>query len=125
MRTHGTLLTIEEEEIDFVSLTFSGGDRAEIQTTTQSTANNTHTYESGLKDGGSIEISGIYKPADAGQAALVADDGTRKEFVITLTDTTTIAFYGLVKPMSFSVDLDDNVTYTCSVKITGHVIITP
>jgi len=77
------------------------------------------TFIGGVKDGGTIELSGISDPSDAGQAKLISDVGEELELVVTRTDGRTITADVIVGGYSTELAEDDAVAFTCSCKVTG------
>lgn len=96
----------------------SGSDQPTIDITSHDSTAREHV--AGLKDYGSLELSGHFDAADAGQDELRTAVGSKKTFIITLPNgTTTITFDAIVGPCSESIPLDGTVTFTCSCKLTG------
>jgi len=79
------------------------------------------TFLSGLKDGGTLEITGKYNYADNGQAEWKAEEGVAHAFYIILSDNSGLAFYAIVGGFQTSNPLDDAVEFTATAKITGEV----
>lgn len=79
-------------------------------------------YIGGVKDGGTIELSGISDPSDSGQASLISDFGEIEEIVITRTDGRTITADVIVGGYNTEIGEDDAVLFTCSCKVTGQVV---
>ncbi len=103
---------------------FSGldGEASEIDVTHLTSA--AKEFRIGLKDFGgfSLEIHADY--ADAGQQALRDASDAVQMFQITLSNSTTLSFSGLVKNAdSINVGVDAVVTGTVTIKITGAVAV--
>ncbi len=99
----------------------SGTEVAFIDNTTHDTAGGYRTFLGGLKDGGTLEVTGRYNYADDGQAEWKAEEGMRHIFHIILSDNSGLAFYAIVGGFQTSNPLDDAVEFTATAKITGEV----
>lgn len=118
-KSFGTKVSIGGTDIKgLTDINLNGADLPTIDITTHdSTA---REYVPGLKDYGTLEISGKFDPADGGQDALRAAVGTSAAFVVTLPNgTTTISFSALAGPCSETMSLDGTVDFSCSCKLTG------
>jgi len=98
-----------------------GGDVTFVDTTTHDTAGGWKTYVGGLKDGGTLELTGKYDIADAGQEDLRTGLGTSVAVVVTFSDTSTAEFTGIIGAYNVSNPLDDATEFTCSIKVTGAI----
>jgi len=99
----------------------------DIDTTTHDTSGGYRTFVGGLKDGGVLTLSGLFDVADVGQAYLrtpANQGGTAVAVVVTFSDLTTASFNAVVKGCGTSNPLDENVTFTASLKISGAVTYT-
>lgn len=80
---------------------------------------------SALKDGGSLNLSLNFLPADANQQGLRTDlaAGTRRNYRIIWSNiaATTYQFAGRVTSFSVSASLDDKLSATATIKITGDI----
>jgi len=99
-----------------------GGDVTFIDTTTHDTAGGWKTYVGGLKDGGTLELTGKYDISDTGQGALRSGLGTEEAIVVTFSDTSTAEFDGIIGAYNVSNPLDDATEFTCSIKVTGQIV---
>jgi predicted secreted protein len=99
----------------------SGTDVSMIDSTSHDSAGGYRTFLAGLKDGGTLELTGRYNYADAGQAELKSETGVKHIFYIVLSDNSGLAFEAFVGGFSTSNPLDDAVEFSCSCKITGLV----
>ena len=96
----------------------------DIDTTTHDTSGGYRTFVGGLKDGGTLTISGLYDIADAGQSFLrnpANQGGEAVEIIVTFSDSSTATFDAVVKGYGASNPLDENVTFSASFKISGAV----
>jgi len=99
----------------------SGTDVSMIGTTSHDESSGFQTFVSGLKDGGTLELTGKYNYADAGQAEWKAEEGVSHAFYIILSDNSGLAFNAVVGGFQTSNPLDYAVEFTASAKITGEV----
>lgn len=82
-------------------------------------------YMAGLKDGGELEISVLFKKDDAGQIALYNDlGGPAKTFQIVLPEGSIWEFNAYVKSFKNSIPIDDKITASITFKLTGAVSLT-
>lgn len=102
-------------------ITTSGTDVSFIETTSHDAAGGFGTFLSGLKDGGTLELTGKYNYADAGQAEWKAEEGVSHIFQIILSDNSGFTFRAIVGGFQTSNPLDDAVEFTATAKITGEV----
>ncbi len=99
----------------------SGTDVSFVDTTSHDTAGGFKTFLSGLKDGGTLEVTGKYNFADAGQAEWKAEEGISHDLYIMLSDNSGFAFRAIIGGFQTSNPLDDAVEFTATAKITGEV----
>lgn len=100
----------------------SGVDVSFIDTTTHDTAGGFRTFVAGLKDGGTLEVTGKYDYSNAGQAEWKAEEGMRHQIVILMSDGSGMTFEAIIGGFQTSNPLDDAVEFTATGKITGDVI---
>ena len=98
-----------------------GGDVTFVDTTTHDAEDGWKTFVGGLKDGGTLELTGNYDSGDSGQGTLRDGLGTEESCVVTFSDSSTCSFDGIIGAYNVSNPLDDVVEFTCSIKITGPV----
>ena len=76
----------------------------------------------GLKDGGDCAFEIAYDPAGATHQALTTDiDGGAHAIVITYSNSDTTSFNAIVTGFSVSAAIDDKITASVTMKITGAV----
>jgi predicted secreted protein len=95
-----------------------------IDTTTLSTADGYRTFIQGWKDGGEVSLSGFYDPTTgAGQAELetLFDSGVVETFKIVYPTGIgkTLSFDGIVTGISPGVELEGQITFECTIKVSG------
>lgn len=124
-KSFGTSVTIGGTAIGGLeTINRTGADRNFVDVTTHDSVGGYREYVPGLKEGGTLELTGKFNIADAGQVALRAGGDAVQVVVITLPDGTTIGFSGYIQPPNEDVPLDDAVTFTASIKITGAITYT-
>jgi predicted secreted protein len=99
----------------------SGTDVNFVDTTSHDTSGGFRTFVSGLKDGGTLDVTGKYNYADAGQDEWKAEEGIKHPFYIVLSDSSGMTFDAIVGGFQTSNPLDDAVEFSGSAKITGVV----
>lgn len=128
----GTTVTVEDGAASTATIggiiSMSGigsGTASEIDVTTL--ASTAKEYRQGLKDNGSMTFELIRDEDDAGQVELkeMEDAQATREFVITLPSSTlnVFTFDGFVTSLTTEVGADDVVRGTCTVKITGAIVV--
>ena len=121
-KSFGTTITIGGTAIGGVtSITRSGADRNFIDVTNHSSSGGVREFLAGLKDNGTCEIQGQYDDADAGQDLLRTGSDSAVAVVITLPNTKTIGFSAFIQQPDEDIPLDDVVTFSASLKITGAI----
>jgi predicted secreted protein len=98
-----------------------GGSAAVIDTTDLSSTAKEKAM--GIPDEGQLSISGQYLPKDAGQAAVKAARASQAAtgFRITYSDSTKLELNGFVLTFERSTAVDDVVTFSCNIEITGAI----
>lgn len=126
IKSFGATITVGGTAIGGITeFSRSGADRNFIDVTTLTSASGYREFIPGLKDGGTLEISGNFLIADPGQIILRAGSDTVQAVIITLSDATEISFNAFIQPPSEDNPLDDKVGFTASLKITGAITYTP
>jgi predicted secreted protein len=124
MKSFGITVTVGGTAIGkLTDSPISGRDVNIIDITTKSSAGNSKEFVGGLIDNGTIELTGTYDIADAGQAALIGWTAQTKAVVVSFSDGSTATFDAVVGTLNLNGPLDDKVEFTCSLKITGPVTI--
>lgn len=125
MKSFGTTFSIGGTLVGgLTSIKRTGESRNFIDVTTHGSADGYKEYIAGLKDAGSCELEGLVLPEDAGQGILRTGSDDAQACVITLTDGAEIAFDGFIQSPDDNIPLDDSVTFTASIKITGKSTLT-
>ncbi|OAN51849.1 MULTISPECIES: phage tail tube protein [Sphingobium] len=132
VETQGTVLSIKTGSNTFVPIAkitdfsaFSGSASVIDTTSLDSTAKEKLM---GLQDFGQVSINFNVIPNDAGQVALEAAKASRAltEFKLALNDSanTTYTFSGFVLSKSLSGAVDDKVSGSATIEISGNVTVT-
>ena len=123
IRSHGATISVATNNIGgFLNHSMSGSTAPEIKTTTQ--ADDADTFVGGIPDYGTLEITGQFLVADAGQTYLRSNLGATAAFVVTYSDGTTDSFSGVISSYDKDNPEDDVVGFTSSIKISGEVTTT-
>ena len=123
IRSFGIEVTVDSTVIgSLTDVAPGGGDVTFVDTTTHDTSGGWKTYVGGLKDGGTLELTGKYDISDAGQVKLRTLLGETESVVVTFSDNSTATFTGVVGAYNVSNPLDDATEFTSSIKITGAVV---
>lgn len=128
----GTTVTVEDGAASTATIggiiSMSGigsGSASEIDVTTL--ASTAKEFRQGLKDNGSMTFELIRDEDDAGQVELkeMEDAQATREFVITLPSSTlnVFTFDGFVTSLTTEIGADDVVRGSCTVKITGAIVV--
>jgi Lambda phage tail tube protein, TTP len=102
---------------------YQGAASSKIDVTTiKSTAKE---YTLGLSDSGTFSMSGNWKTTDPAQQAMIAAHADKKPrvFRTTFPDSSSFVFAGLVDQFSWSANVDNIVTGTFNVQVTGSVAV--
>lgn len=103
---------------------FSGFDGAASEIDVTSLADTFKQYLKGVADRGSFSMDVNFDPADVGQVDIRADlaVSASRTFTLVLTDSpaTTITFTAFVMSFSIAGGVDDAITGTIGLKITGN-----
>ena len=119
--SNGTTITVDSQligdviSISPVSVSVTTIDSSDLDSTWR-------TFIGGLKDGGDCSFEIAYDPSDASHIALEADiDGASKAVSISWSDATTCTFSAIITSFSPSASLDDKLTCSIGMTITGAV----
>lgn len=95
-----------------------------IETTTHDSTGAFRTFASGLKDAGEVSVDGYFDKTDAdGQVALkdALISGTATAFKITFPTAVGAewSFNGIVTKVSTGAAIEENITFSATIKVTG------
>lgn len=122
IKSQGTEIRIGGTVVkDVNSASLGGVDVNFIDTTTWSADGGWRTFIGGLKDPGTLEISGNANPTDPGQKKLIEDVGSEVTFELVLTNGQTFSGTCIIGGYSINPSGDDAVEFSCSCKCTGPV----
>lgn len=111
----GEILNVEPPEVS----------ADEIDVTTHGSPDNWREYIAGLKEGGEVTVEFIYAGNNEGQLALLSDlGGAIKKFEIVFNDGSIWSIDAFVKSYVHGVPLDDKMTGTVGLKVTGKPVFT-
>lgn len=123
-KSFGVAVTVNTIAIgELTDVTPGGVDVNFIDVTAHDSAGGWKEFIGGLTDGGTLELTGNYVEADAGQTELRDERGNVAAVVITFSDATTSTFSAVVGGYNLSNPLDDKIEFTCSLKVTGAITI--
>lgn len=124
IKSFGVAVTVNTIAIgELTDVTPGGVDVNFIDVTAHDSAGGWKEFIGGLTDGGTLELTGNYVAADAGQVELRDERGNVAAVVITFSDGSTSSFSAVVGGFNLSNPLDDKVEFTCSLKVTGAIVI--
>lgn len=120
-RSFGVAVVVDGAAVGgLTSVSLSGSDVAFIDTTTHATST-AKTFTGGLVDNGTIQLEG-HLGSDAGQTKLKGSQGGAPiSCTITFSDGSTASFTAVIGPFDVSNPLDEIITFTSSLKISGDV----
>jgi predicted secreted protein len=122
IKSFGVAVSVATNAIGgLTDVSVSGTDVTFVDITTHDSTGGFKEFVGGLKDGGTLELSGKYDIADTGQIYLRANPGESASCVVTLSDSSTASFTAIVGGYSITNPLDDAVDFSASLKITGAV----
>lgn len=123
IKSYGVAVTVATNSIGgLTDVNVSGTEVNFVDVTTHDSSGGYKEFVGGLKDGGTLDLTGAYNIADTGQVYLRANPGTSAACVVTFSDDSTATFTAIVGGYSTSNPLDDKVEFTSSLKITGAVV---
>lgn len=121
-RSFGTKVYLDGIAIGgLTDVNISAGDVTNVDTTCHNTVDGFRTFVAGLKDGGTVELSGKYDYADAGQEDWREAMGDTATIYIIMPDNSGFAMNVIVGSFNATAPLDDAAEFTASAKITGEV----
>jgi predicted secreted protein len=95
----------------------------DIDLTTHNSTGGFREFDGGLKDGGTVTMSGAYDIADDGQAYIRDPDNQGEDcaVVVVFSDGSWSGFDGVIKGYGVSNPLDEDVTFNSSIKVSGEI----
>lgn len=101
------------------------GDKVHMEkTTTMATANGVDTFIASTQDAGTVDVKGLWYPAETSQVGLEAIRLAVQpvNFKILYGSSNTISFLGIVESFTPSFPLEKPATFDLKIKITGVVV---
>lgn len=121
----GAGITYADLAVTIKDPNFQGGQTTEIDVTVL--ASEAKEFALGLDDNGTFSMSGNWKMTDPAQQALTAarSDKKTRAFRVTFSDGSKFEFLGLITQFQWQSQLDNVVTGSFNVRVTGAVKMTP
>jgi len=105
---------------DLTDASLSGGGTDFIDITNHASSDDAREFVGGLTDFGTLTLSGNYDESDTGQNYLLDNPAASAAIVVTFSDASTYSFTGIIGKMDVdNGGLDDKVTFSCPIKISG------
>ena len=122
MKSFGVVVTIGGTTIEeLTDVQINGRDVTSVETTSHDATAGTKTFVGGLRDNGTLELTGRFDGAHTGVNYMEANAGTVAAVVVTYSDASTHTFSVVVGLPSITNPLDDAAEFTSSHKITGVI----
>jgi len=102
-------------------INLTGGDTTNVDTSDHSISDGYREFVPGLKDGGTLELTGRYDFTDPGQTYFRDAFGTTATLFVEYSDGNGVDFSAIIGGMNAANSLDDASGFTASAKITGPV----
>lgn len=121
-KSFGIAVTVATNAVgELTDVNLTGVDVNMIDITNHGSSGGYKEFLGGLKDGGSLDLSGNFDEADVGQEYIRDNPGVSAAVVVTLSNGDTISFSAICGAYNVSNPLDDKITFSTSLKITGAV----
>lgn len=121
-KSFGVAVTVATNAVgELTDASISGGDVSFIDITNHGSSGGYREFVSGLKDGGTLELAGNYDVSDTGQAYIANNEGAEAAVVVTFADTSTASFSTIIGAYDVTNPLDDKISFSASLKITGEI----
>lgn len=107
---------------EITSIDGPGGSNSEIDVTSMNSTSK--EFRNGLRDSGEVSLEMNFVPGDVGQVDLreqQAKTNTAGNYVMTLSDDTTLTFSAFVRNFRAQGAVDDKVSASCTLRVTGDV----
>lgn len=95
-----------------------------IETTTLDNADGYRTFTQGLKDAGEVSLSGFFDPTDHQGLLTDFEAGTSTAYSIEFPGGAKWAFNAIVTGYSTGAEMEDNVSFEATLKVTGKPTLT-
>lgn len=122
IRSFGVTVYVGNDTVGALTdASISGGEVTFVDLTTHDSTGGYREFISGLKDGGSLDLTGKYDFSDSGQVAIMGGLGTTESCSVILSDNSGMTFDAVIGGFNTGNPLDDSVEFTSSLKITGAI----
>lgn len=122
IKSFGIIVTLGGTAVGgLTDVNLGGADVNFIDVTAHDSVGGYKEYLGGLKDGGTLDLSGNFLIADAGQVKLREDGGEEVAVELEFSDGTTASFDAIIGAYNATNPLDDKVGFTCPLKVTGPI----
>jgi predicted secreted protein len=95
-----------------------------IETTTLDSPDGYRTFEQGLKDAGEVSLSGYFDPTEHQGLLTDFESGAVTTYSIEFPDATKWDFDAIVTGYSTGAELEDNVSFEATLKVSGKPTLT-
>lgn len=120
IRSFGASLTVATKAVGgLTDISFPGVDVNMIETTDFDVTDNFKTYIGGLADAGEMTLTGNYIRADTGQTEIADHPGDTAAYVLKFSNNDQYAGSCIIGGFELSNPLDDKVTFTAKLKLSG------
>lgn len=122
-KSFGLGVTVATNDIGgLTNASLGGGGVDFIDTTDHDVSDDARTFVGGLIDSGTLTLEGNFDEDDTGQGYLLDNAAASAACVVTFSDSSTASFSAIIGKMDIdNGGLDDKVTFTCPLKITGAI----
>jgi len=122
IKSFGTTVSVATNAVGgLTDIGINGTEVTFVDTTSHDSSGGFREFVGGLKDGGTLELSGKFDTSDTGQDQLRGNAGVSAAVVVTFSDSSNATFNAIIGGFSTTSPLDDTVGFTCSLKITGAI----
>jgi predicted secreted protein len=122
IRSFGVGVTVATNAIGgLTDVSLPGIDVTMIDITSHDSSGGFKEFLGGLKDAGTIDLTGKYDYSNVGQDYLKDNPGVSAAFVVTFSDGTKASFSAIIGGYQVTNPLDDAAEFSCSSKITGAI----
>lgn len=122
-KSFGLGVTVATNAIgDLTDASLGGGGTDFIDITNHGSSDDAREFVGGLTDFGTLTVSGNFDEDDTGQGYLLDNTAASAAIVVTFSDSSTASFSAIIGKVDVdNGGLDDKVTFSCPLKITGAI----
>lgn len=125
IRSFGVTVTVNASTIGgLTEVSIPEVEVTDVDVTTHDSLGGFKEFKGGLKDGGTVTLTGAYDSADAGQTYLrtaANQGGNPVACVVSFSDGSKATFNAFVKGYGVTNPLDDKVEFTSGLKVSGPI----